>query len=95
MKPGRQVLVAAGAERDYLAPWPARVLPGAGGKLGGRLERLNVQRVGEVAAMPVPLLRGLFGPGRGVTLHEQARGIDPRPVEPQRAPQSVGRRTSC
>ena len=26
-----------------------------------RLDRLNVHQVGEVAVMPVPLLRGLFG----------------------------------
>ncbi|MCI0462530.1 MAG: DNA polymerase IV [Gemmataceae bacterium] len=93
-KPGRQVGVALGAERDYLAPWPVRVLPGAGGKAGDRLERFNVLRVGEVAGMPAPLLRGLFGVARGTTLHEQARGIDPRPVEPRRMPQSVSRRTS-
>jgi DNA polymerase-4 len=88
------VLVPAGHERVYLAPWPARVLPGAGGRLGDRLERLNVARVGEVAGMPAPLLQGLFGVVRGRTLHEQSWGIDPRPVEPCRLPQSVGRRTS-
>jgi DNA polymerase-4 len=93
-KPGRQVCVRAGEERGYLAPWSLRVLPGAGGKLGDRLERLNVQHVGEVAAMPAPLLCGLFGAARGGLLHEQSRGIDPRPVEPHKPQQSVGRRTS-
>lgn len=87
------VLVAPGRERDYLAPWPVRVLPGAGGQISARLERLNVQRVAEVAAMPVPLLRGLFGRS-GRVLHEQAQGIDLRPVEPRRPPQSVSRCTS-
>src|SRR5262249_29213230 len=88
------VQVPAGRERAYLAPWPARVLPGAGGKPGDRLERLNVGRVGEVADMPAGLLHGLFGAARGQTLHEQSWGIDPRPVEPHRRPQSVGRSTS-
>ena len=88
------VLVPAGRERAYLAPWAVRVLPGAGGKLGDRLDRLYVRRVGEVAGMPAGLLQGLFGAGRGRTLHEQAWGIDPRPVEPRCLPQSVGRRTS-
>jgi DNA polymerase-4 len=92
-KPGRQVWVPPGRERDYLAPWPVRVLPGAGRKVGDRLERLNVQAVGEVAGMPVPLLTGLFGRG-GRTLHEQSHGIDLRPVEPHRPQQSVGRRSS-
>jgi DNA polymerase-4 len=92
-KPGKLVRVQAGDERDYLAPWPARVLPGAGGKIGTRLERLNVERVGEVATMPVPVLRGLFGK-QGRVLHEQARGIDPRPVQAHKPQLSVGRRTS-
>jgi DNA polymerase-4 len=92
-KPGREVVVAAGTEREYLAPWPARVLPGAGRKIADRLERLNVQRVQEVAAMPVPVLRGLFG-NQGRLLHQQAHGIDLRPVEPHKPPQSVSRRTS-
>jgi DNA polymerase IV len=48
-KPGREVCIAAGTEREYLAPWSVRVLPGAGRKIGDRLERLNVQRVHEAA----------------------------------------------
>jgi DNA polymerase-4 len=98
------VEVPPGGERAYLAPWPARVLPGVGPKLLARLERLNVQRVGEVAAMPLSVLCGLFG-ARGRVLRDQAHGIDPRPVEPYggggevpgpggRVPQSVSRRTS-
>jgi DNA polymerase-4 len=92
-KPGRQVAVSAGSEQQYLAPWPVRVLPGAGGKLGNRLERLNVQQVGEVATMPVAVLHGLFG-HRGRVLHEQAHGIDHRPVAPRPPMHSVSRRTS-
>jgi DNA polymerase-4 len=60
-KPGRQVYVAPGSEQDYLAPWEPRILPAIGPKAASRLDRLNVQRVGEVATMPVPLLCGLFG----------------------------------
>jgi DNA polymerase-4 len=92
-KPGREVFVAAGAEREYLAPWNVRVLPGAGRKIGDRLEQLNVQRVQEVAAMPVPILRGLFG-NHGRVLHEQSLGLDYRPVEAHKPPLSVSRRTS-
>jgi DNA polymerase-4 len=92
-KPGGQVAVPAGGEREYLAPWPVGVLPGAGGRVAERLDRLNVRRVAELAGMPLPLLCGLFGE-RGRTLHRQAQGIDPRPVEPYRPPQSVSRCTS-
>jgi DNA polymerase-4 len=92
-KPGREICVPAGTEREYLAPWSVRVLPGAGRKIGDRLEQLNVQRVQEMAAMPVPILRGLFG-NHGRILHEQSLGIDYRPVEAHKPPLSVSRRTS-
>jgi DNA polymerase IV len=87
------VVVPRGGEREYLAPWPARVLPGLGPKGEARLGRLNVSTVGEVAGLPASVLCGLFG-RRGRVLREQARGIDPRPVEGARPPQSVSRRTS-
>jgi DNA polymerase-4 len=92
-KPGKQVVVPQGRERGYLAPWPARVLPGVGPKVADRLFRLNVERIGEVAGMPVPILAGLFG-NRGRVLHEQSWGIDPRPVQPRKPQQSISRRNS-
>lgn len=92
-KPGKRVLVPIGEEQPYLAPWSVRVLPGAGGQTADRLDRLNVHQVGEVALVPVPVLAGLFG-ARGRVLSDQAHGIDPRPVQPTRPPQSVSRRTS-
>lgn len=92
-KPGKQVCVPAGGERAYLAPWPARVLPGVGPKVMSRLDRLNVQRVREVAEVPVPLLATLFG-RQGRVLHDQSWGIDHRPVLPRKPPQSVSRCTS-
>jgi DNA polymerase-4 len=85
--------VPSGHEREYLAPWPARVLAGVGPRVADRLDRLNVQRVGEVAVIPVPILCGLFG-SRGRVLHDQAHGVDPRPVEPHKPIQSVSRCTS-
>ena len=87
------VSVPVGEESAYLAPWPVEVLPGVGPVLLERLQRLNVQRVSELAAMPLDLLVRLFGQ-RGRVLHQYARGIDPRPVELYRPPQSVSRRTS-
>jgi DNA polymerase-4 len=85
--------VPAGLEKRYLAPWPAEVLPGVGPQVQAQLERLNVRRVSDVAAMPLAVLCGLFG-RRGEVLHQYAHGIDHRPVEPHRPPQSVSRRTS-
>ncbi len=90
---GAVVRVPPGAERMFLAPWPIEVLPGAGGKIRARLERLNVRQVGALADMPLSVLCGLFGE-RGRVLRAQAQGVDLRPVEATRPPQSVSRRTS-
>jgi DNA polymerase-4 len=90
---GAVVCVPPGEERVYLAPWPIEVLPGAGGRIRARLERLNVRRVGALADMPLAVLCGLFGE-RGRVLRAQAQGVDLRPVEATRPPQSVSRRTS-
>jgi DNA polymerase-4 len=92
-KPGRNIVVPTGTERPYLAPWPASILPGVGPKVAARLDRINNNRVGELAEVPLSVLCGLFG-NPGKTLRNQAHGIDPRPVEPHRPPLSVSRRTS-
>jgi DNA polymerase-4 len=92
-KPGGIAYVAPGEEERYLAPWSAEVLPGVGPKTSERLARLNVHKVGEVAAMPPSVLAGLFG-RQGLTLHQLAHGADPRPVVPDKAQQSVSRRAS-
>lgn len=92
-KPGKQVVVQAGEERAYLAPLEVRILPNVGPRAEVRLDRLNVHRVGEVAVMPVPVLRGLFG-HQGPILHEQAHGIDRRAVEPRKPQRAVQRCTS-
>jgi DNA polymerase-4 len=92
-KPGGVVSVPAGDEERYLAPWPVEVLPGAGPKTRERLARLNVRKVSELAAVPPAVLAGLFG-RPGLTLHQFARGIDTRPVRPDRPQQSVSRRAS-
>jgi DNA polymerase-4 len=92
-KPGGQVRVPDGAERVYLAPWPVRVLHGVGPRLAQRLDTLNVQRVGQLAEMPLDVLCHLFGK-QGRTLHQQAQGVDPRPIRVDRPAQSVSRRTS-
>ena len=52
-----------------------------------------MRRVGQAAEVPAAVLHGLFGLP-GLRLHEFARGIDPRPVEPDRPRRSVGRGAS-
>ena len=92
-KPGRQVQVFPGRERDYLAPWPVTILPGVGPQAARQLVRLGLRYVGELAQVSGRLLAGLFG-WRGRCWHLYAQGIDLRPVQPHHQPLSISRRTS-
>lgn len=87
------VCVAPGREAAYLAPWPVRVLHGLGPKSEDRLDRINVHAVGELAELPLHVVCALLG-ARGRVLRDQARGLDPRPVEATKPAQSLSRCTS-
>jgi DNA polymerase IV len=89
-KPRGLVVVRAGDEAAFLAPLPLSRLPGCGPAAAVRLERVGVRTVGELAALPDPLLGELFGQyGRQLGAH--ARGIDPSPVMPPGDPKSISR----
>ncbi len=89
-KPRGLVIVAPGEEAAFLAPLSLVKLPGCGPATVARLERVGVRTIGELAALPDPLLGELFGKyGRAIGLH--ARGIDPSPVMPPGDPKSISR----
>ena len=71
--------VAAGHEREFLAPQPLEVLPELDPAIRGRLEDYQLELIGEVAAISESALCAVFG-RHGQTLRARARGIDPRPV---------------
>jgi nucleotidyltransferase/DNA polymerase involved in DNA repair len=79
-------LVANGAERDFLAPLPVRLLDAAlrdragrddpaAGRLIATLERLGVKTLGDLAGLPRIAIADRFG-GLGLQAHDLARGID-------------------
>jgi DNA polymerase-4 len=73
--------VRSGFEEPFLAPLPVGTLPGVGRKLRDELADYNLQRVGELARVPVAHL--VMAVGRvGFVLNRKARGIDPAPVYP-------------
>ena len=89
-KPRGLVVVQAGEEATFLAPLPLGKLPGCGPASVARLERLSVRTIGDLAALPDPLLGELFGQyGRALGAH--ARGIDSSPVMPPGDPKSISR----
>ena len=89
-KPRGLVVVPPGEEAAFLAPLPLSKLPGCGPATVARLERLGVRTIGDLAALPDPLLGELFGKyGRALGAH--ARGIDLNPVMPPGDPKSISR----
>lgn len=89
-KPRGLVVVRPGDEAAFLAPLPLAKLPGCGPASVARLERLGARTIGDVAALPDPLLGEIFGQyGRALGAH--ARGIDPSPVMPPGDPKSISR----
>jgi len=78
-KPGGLTVVRPGREAAFLAPLPLRVLPGIGPRADEKLRAAGIETIGDLAALDGddPLLHGKVGS----TLHERARGIDPRQLE--------------
>ncbi len=89
-KPRGLVVVPTGGEAAFLAPLPLGRLPGCGPATAIRLERVGVRTIGDLAALPDPLLGELFG-HYGRLLGAHARGIDPTPVLPPGDPKSISR----
>jgi DNA polymerase IV len=83
-------VVAPGGELAFLHPLPARALWGVGPATLDRLERLGVRTVGDIADLREDTLVATLGSAHGRHLAQLARGIDPRPVEPDQPLKSVG-----
>ncbi len=93
-KPSGLLWIAPGMEGRFLAPLPVDRLPGIGNKSGERFRRLGIHTVGDLARLPLELLREVYG-AWGDKLHLRARGICTSPVEGERADaRSISRETT-
>ena len=88
-KPDGLVVVAPGSEAEFLAPMPVSRLWGVGPRLEQALRDWGIRTIGDLAALPAPVLRRRFG-STGEQLGERARGIDRAPVESLHVPKSIG-----
>ncbi|MDE2180086.1 MAG: DNA polymerase IV [candidate division NC10 bacterium] len=92
-KPNGFVVVPPGQEAGFLQALPIERLWGVGPKTAGRLRRMGLTTIGEVAARPQMELAAAFGQ-LGAHLWELAQGIDSREVIPEEPTQSVGAETT-
>ncbi len=91
VEPGHGVVqVEVGRELAFLHPLPVQSLWGVGPATLERLHRLGVVSVGDLAALDPSVLVGAVGRAHGTHLAALARGVDQRPVEPDRAVKSIG-----
>jgi DNA polymerase IV len=89
-KPDGLVMCPSGAEQEFLAPLPISRLWGVGEKTGAEMARLGLGTIGDVARVGERALVSRLGEETGRHLHQLALGIDPRVVEPDREPVSIG-----
>ncbi len=89
-KPDGVCEVAAGEEAAFLAPLPLRALPMLGESTERRLSEIGLSTLGQVAALPLEALEGLFGRG-GRALGERCRGLDETPVSGRGEAKSISR----
>ncbi len=81
--PNAITIVPPGQEAAFLAPLPVRALWGVGPKTEEKLQALGLFTIGQLAAYPEQELVRRFGQ-HGHDLSRRARGIDNRPVTPDR-----------
>ncbi len=88
--PGFEVLVIEpGTELAFLHPLPAKALWGVGKVTLEKLQRIGVETVGDLAALPVETVIGAVGKAHGRHLYDLAHARDPRQVEANLATKSV------
>jgi DNA polymerase-4 len=92
VKPGGVRLVEPGREREFVEPAPVREIPGVGRSTGETLRKINVHTAADLARVPLPYLRALFGIN-GDVLYRRCRGDDGGLLDNE-IPRSISRETS-
>jgi len=93
-KPDGLVVLTEEDIEGSLWPLPIRKLYGIGPKTEGHLKAMNIETIGQLAALPVEILVTRFGPSYGHYLYEAARGLDESPLVTHREPKSFSRETT-
>jgi len=80
-KPGGLTVVRPGKEAEFLAPFPIRILPGIGPRAEERLSAVEIETIGDLAALSDADLRAVMGGKVGRELRDQARHLRGANVE--------------
>ncbi|HIJ90619.1 MAG: DNA polymerase IV [Desulfobulbaceae bacterium] len=88
-KPDGLTIVPPGQEKPFLAPLPIGRLWGVGRATQQALALIGVKTIGDLSRIPLAILTTKFGKA-GLLMHESAKGIDHRPVEPRHEVKSIG-----
>jgi DNA polymerase-4 len=89
-KPNGLLVVSPDAELAFLHPLPVERLWGVGDVTAGKLRRLGITTVGQVAGIAPEHLIGVLGRAAGRHLHALAHNNDPRPVQVRRRRRTMG-----
>ncbi len=92
-KPDGFVVVEPEQVQQFLDPLPIGRVWGVGRQGGKTMERLNIRTIGDLRRLPIELLKSHFG-NQGEHFWQLARGIDERPVVPDRDAKSISHETT-
>lgn len=87
-KPNGYLQVAAGKEKEYLAPLPVSVIPGIGTQTNSQLLSLGIRTIGDIAARSAAEMELLMG-NHGIELWHKSQGIHHAEVVPYHEAKSI------
>lgn len=93
VKPDGLARIEAHEASAFLETRPVDQLAGIGHAHAHLLRSMNLTTIGELRALPLPVLTALFG-ANGRLIHERCRGRDTAPVTEREIPVTVSRETS-
>lgn len=90
-KPNGLTIFTGNDIESRLWPMPIRKLYGIGPKTEEHLKAMNIETIGQLAALPLDALVVRFGVSYGHYLYEAARGVDESPLVTEWEPKSFSR----
>jgi DNA polymerase IV len=93
-KPDGLTVVAPGGEAAFLAPLPVSRLWGVGKVTQNRMQARGWRTIADIQELARETLVAEFGASSGQHYYALCRGLDDRPVVPERSPLSVSRETT-